>query len=679
MEKINNQQFLEEQRSEWRRKNWSIPDIRGEKFRWFDLVTGLINEIGEKGINNLDSIPNISKLDNLQTWRVYATFFKGLGLVNNTAGTLGLSENGKLFLNNLTKRKLADIIHEKVKLFGEVLNLISKSPITIKNANEIICNEYQLNWNNLSHIRQRFDWLEVLEMIQPIGDRKWEVTDKGKKALKDWLLISPMIMQPLDPKDKEINISNPPKEIAKLLNNLFEFPELLKKRNTYNIWAPSPNRIEKLRIIVQATTEKISRDDLFSFICSEFNLKKSSVESMLPFLRACGYIEEVGRNIYMATLPAKEWIETGDDLDFIRILHAHMQFVGEMLEQTKQDIIRNDLYVKAQDYGLNVDKTRWIAGLLIEAGLLEEGQYLHLKATPLGIKFMLTLPLLNINSLEEKQSDKIIEKYIDDPFERIVNRLENTARDPFAEKKIAGLAFEEAIAEIMRFMGFEVTKVGGSGDTDVLVEWYDNKKNKVRAIIDGKSKSTGQVHHSDVSDVAIDTHKDKNKANYVAIIGPNFSGETIISHALKKNIALITTEQLIKIAKASRDLGLSLEEIALIFKVPNGYSQLNLLIKTKKRELDIITNVITKFCKEQNQLGPLSPRDLFLLLKDTEGSPTLEELIDVFKILSNADIGILHQMDKNRLPENTMYLLYGGKKAVYRLQALATIIDKSMF
>lgn len=135
---------------------------------------------------------------------------------------------------------------------------------------------------------------------------------------------------------------------------------------------------------------------------------------------------------------------------------------------------------------------------------------------------------------------------------------------------------------------------------------------------------------------------------------------------------------MIEVAKSSIKYGLSLQEIFLIFQVPNGFSQLTELISIKQRELEIIANVIAKFCKEQEQLGALSPRNLFLLLRGTNVSPSLEELLNAFKTLSSEEVGILRAIDKNRLPENTMYLLYEVKKSVFRLRSLATVIEQSI-
>lgn len=93
----------------------------------------------------------------------------------------------------------------------------------------------------------------------------------------------------------------------------------------------------------------------------------------------------------------------------------------------------------------------------------------------------------------------------------------------------------------------------------------------------------------------------------MAIVGPGFSGDTIQNHARKKGFALITESQLIEIARASEEYGLSLQEIALAFQVPNGLSQLEEIISVKKRELDIISKVISQFRNEQELLDGISP------------------------------------------------------------------------
>ena len=199
---------------------------------------------------------------------------------------------------------------------------------------------------------------------------------------------------------------------------------------------------------------------------------------MMPFLKASGLLEEVGRNIYITSSVAKEWCETGVDIDFIRILHCHYRFVGEMILFAENDVTRNEIYQEAKEYGLNNEKARWIAGFLVEAGLLEEPQYLHLKATTFGMEFANTLPLTDKNVYMEEINSKenIVAETKKNPSENdLFERLSAAALDPLAEGKASGVAFEEEIAKVFRYMGFEAKRVGGPGNTDVVVRWIDDE------------------------------------------------------------------------------------------------------------------------------------------------------------------------------------------------------------
>lgn len=675
---------FQRQRNEWRKKGWSIPDLRGGKQNWFALVTGIINAVGNGTINDINDVPPINDVADIQPLNAYFPFFRGIGLLQIQSGTISLTDLGRGFKNNPSKKHFANIIQEKYRLFGETLNLLLPQPLTVEEVDSILCNMYGLDWKNLSNIRRRMDWLEVLSYIEPIGGRKWEVTEDGREAVKTWCLVSPEAVESLHSDSvEEIEIPDAPTEIGTLLKDLAESPSLHQKRNTYNIWVPSPNRIENLRVIIQFATERISKAELFQFIQKEFNLKVGSVESMLPFLKAGGLLEEVGRNIYIATPAAKAWLDTGNDLDFIRILHTHMRFVGEMINAAGNDIVRNDLYTQASYYGLNTEKARWIAGFLIEAGLLEEPQYLHLKATPLGKAFLLTLPIVDPPQKDHKAiSNTFVESDQKDEsaphegkIENVISLLLQASTDPMAEGKASGVAFEEEISKVFQLMGFEAKRIGGSGDTDVVVSWQDTNGKSVTAIIDGKSKSGGQVSHSDISDIAIDTHKEKNNASYVAIVGPAFSGDTIRNHARKKGFALITAIELGEIARATQSLGLSVQEIALLFQVPSGLSKLSELISERQRELEILTTVVSKMNKEQSDLGSLSPRDMFLLLRDNPISPSMEELQHAFNYLSETNIGVLHVASSKASPENTTYTIADGMRTVYYLRAVATAIE----
>lgn len=47
-----------------------------------------------------------------------------------------------------------------------MLNNLNESSATIEEVNKSICTKYGLDWKNLTNIRRRMDWLEVLDLIQ---------------------------------------------------------------------------------------------------------------------------------------------------------------------------------------------------------------------------------------------------------------------------------------------------------------------------------------------------------------------------------------------------------------------------------------------------------------------------------------------------------------------------------
>ena len=159
-----------------------------------------------------------------------------------------------------------------------------------------------------------------------------------------------------------------------------------------------------------------------------------------------------------------------------------------------------------------------VAGFLIEAGLLEETRYLHLKATRAGALMASSLPLegepAKTAEAPGTPDDERPEAEAASAGERLFERLLRASCDPAAEGKPSGTAFEEEIAEAFRYMGFDAKRLGGPGNTDVLVRWSDDEGGSFAAVVEGKSKSGGAVYHTDISDVSIDAHMEKAAATF---------------------------------------------------------------------------------------------------------------------------------------------------------------------
>ncbi|MFG1820723.1 restriction endonuclease [Kribbella sp. NPDC049174] len=684
-----------EQKALWRGQASSIPGLLGGKAVWLPLVLELVKQVGEGRAFDLDMRPELSfDAGGVQprsvgaspkaepaTWREYNGFLRALRLVENNGGELRLAAAGSELRSDPTPERLAVILADRIRLFAEVLAVIAEEPLTIDDVDERIRSRYKLSWRTNGGTRSRTDWQEVLGLIEPAGNRRWQIAPAGRSLLAGRMIVTPEAFDGED--ERAVNIPNPPAEIAALLDELSTSTRPHEARSTYNIWVPSPpsnpNKVENLRTIINAASERIERAELFSFVVQTFGLKPSSVESMLPFMRASGILIEVGRGVFEATPAARAWVESGDDLNFIRILHANMRFVGEMIRAVERDVTRNEMYAEAALFGLNTEKSRWIASFLLNTELIEESRYGSLRATALGTALVTELPLAEAPPTFAKVSDHVgvARRTTEVPSVGLSDELTRLSREPLARGQASGRAFENAVRDVFLAMGFEARLISGSGDTDVLITWCDVDGTRTTAIIEAKARSSGHVTHADVSDVAIETHKHRHHASLVAIVGPSFSGDTIKNMASQKEWVLLDAERLGTLSESSIALGLRPYEVGRLFLAPNGLSQLDDLIAARERELNIVSFVLAKLAEEMRETGEaLSARDIYRDGRKTELAPSVEEIVVAIETMSQLQIDALRMVDAADDPRFATYVLGEASAATRRLRALADAIER---
>lgn len=99
-----------EQIAEWKRKVWPIPEMRGKKQIWYQLVKSLVIQIEENTIDDLKSIPELQFPTDQWCWKDYLPFLRGVGFVIIQSKALKLTKDGQNFATKPSKRKLADQI-----------------------------------------------------------------------------------------------------------------------------------------------------------------------------------------------------------------------------------------------------------------------------------------------------------------------------------------------------------------------------------------------------------------------------------------------------------------------------------------------------------------------------------------------------------------------------------------
>lgn len=673
------------QRNRWMQQAASVPNLLCGKEEMFPLSLELIRMVDHGEAVDLDARPQLSNVESAKTWRQYSYVLRQMGLVENRKGVLRLTADGSELLKDESRSRLASLMADRTRLFAEVLGLLVREPLTVEEANAELVESYNLDWKTVNNTRLRMTWLEILGLVEWLGGRKQSATADGRALFDTWEIVTPSALAIHD-SGEVVDIPEAPGEISALLERLAADRDAQQARNTYNIWVPSPkddpNKIENMRTCIAAAGDQIEKDALLRFIADRFGLKRSSVDSMLPFMRAAGLLQEVRRGVFSATPVGKAWLQSGSDIDFIRILHANMKFVGELIRAARINVPRNDVYQEGVKYGLNKDKVRWRTAFMVESGLLIETSWSSVQATATGLRLIETLPLAEPSVLEvaaERESAPALTPTVREPDEvsRIVESLMRTSVDPSADGRAPGAAFEGCIENAFRHMGFYAQRIGGSGDTDILVQWYSGGSLRT-AVVDGKSTSSGRVAHNNVSDIAIDAHKEKRSAGYVAIIGPAFSGDTIKNVARKKKWALVTADELGQIVGSSEELGLGPAEIGILFEVPDGLSRLAGLIDARQRELDILTLVISRLKVESETEEAVSARDISLIERGSQLAPNIDELLETFRLFDRLDSDIVRSVEDVQDPRYATFRIGDARPAAKRLRALAAAIERGL-
>ena len=355
-----------------------------------------------------------------------------------------------------------------------------------------------------------------------------------------------------------------------------------------------------------------------------------------------------------------------------------MRYVGEMIRTVQNDVTRRAMYADAATYGLNVDKARWIAGFLLDTGLIDEPRYGSLRATPRGSVLMAELPLAEVlsNSPGDVTSATDGAFTTAAPLSTLRADLDRFAREPLGGGTISGHAFERTVGLVFRAMGFGTRVISGPGNTDVLVQWSEVDGSTRTAVVEAKSRSAGMVTHTDVSDVAIETHKSRHKAEFVAIVGPGFSGDTIKNMADQKHWALISAGELGEILDASDALGLLPSEIASLFRVPGGLQEIRDGIDARRREFDVVSFVLEKLVGELRETGEaISARDISRDGRTTELSPQVDEVLIAIANLERLGGGALRRVEMADDPKFTTYRIGDARAAARRLRAMAGAIE----
>ena len=408
-----------------------------------------------------------------------------------------------------------------------------------------------------------------------------------------------------------------------------------------------------------------SQSELAARMADHFGLTESAARSRLGFLKKVGFL---GLDSGVWVLPEfiKLWLLDRDPAPLVARLHQKVQFIGEMLKGLKQPMTTADLrrwagkkYLMGWETNTQIDNRR---GWLQSAGLIERNSDGLLCLTADGSGF---LELVVVQPTLDRQSPKPGD--IDGPkkrHERAVLDLGegDPSRDLGAgspdrateiSRQVTCAAtdsknptqFERALRDAFRYLGFAAEHLGGSGQTDVLVDARFGGDASYRVAIDAKTTSAPSLQDHQVDWDTLTEHRLKHEADYSMLVGPNPSGGRLMERAQLHNVAVLSADALAGLCELHSVRPLGLADYRTMFEqsgevdlseIEERAEEANRLVTLAKRLVDAIADLA-------RDLGPLTANQLRLTMyhQDSEDLPTQAEIEAMLAALASPLMGAI--------------------------------------
>lgn len=609
------------------------------------------------------------RLDNTVAWPTNdrtTTLRNGLhglgrcGLIRRVdPSTVELTESARAWIVDGDELQLIRILHENVQFIGELLYAISNSSdgLTHEEIRVIATEAYRLSWKNIQPARKWTSWLRAAGCVFLRFNSRIEITDVGRELLGQLKTATPEDVNGpnLSPLETDDFLAGP--GLIKAAVNELDYDRLQNRSFGYGyIPRPMGSTIPgTMRTLMAMVGVEVERSQFVANCAETFALSEPLAPRPLTTLMILGFVVQTDATRYSATEIGREWLESGSDLDLVRIFHAKLAVVGELLDAV-------EFYDKAPElsryasrvYGFrhDVDGIRIRLHLLTACGLLQEYALGRFRLTTLGETFRGGLPRLQPDESSQNEEDMQPSdrtKEIETRRYATLSEAGSARADVIADELMQSAfdsshpeRLEAAVRDAFSYLGFGAELLGGSGRTDVLVSFSVSPGETVVVAVDAKSASSGVVAEGSINFDTIAEHKEQHSATLSCLVGPSFHQSRIPKRAKERGVALLETDLLASAVRKQDSMALSTRDLAKIFDA-NLSPETSLADSWRKAERKnrLFSSVIVALSREAQEIdvvtkGSLTPDHLYVLLRsDLESKPDLIEIQRTLSLLTS--------------------------------------------
>lgn len=401
-------------------------------------------------------------------------------------------------------------------------------------------------------------------------------------------------------------------------------------------------------------------DDMPQIIAEMFSVTDKRSELLEGFLRKVSILTDDHGSEALTDWAAR-WFSTGDDRIVIALLHSRTKFIGEFLHATRSPITHAELLgIANTEYGLGWDTEAQITrrrGWLQSAGFITVNAEQRLVITAAGEALLqeLTLeaPGIRPTPADVPATEPAVPASWPAPVLAPPTAVQPQASgvdelaDELTESSVDSSnpdRFERAVARAFAYLGFHSKWIGGSGNTDVLVDSPPSDA-PFRLIVDCKTSASGAVTDGQVDWITLKDHKVKHKADNVAVVAPNPSGSRLFERAKEQGVTVMSCAQLVNVCRQHAAAPLGYRTYQRLFDTP-GAADISAAAEDAEewlRHASLARLVLSTLRERSGKLGRLSAHDIFVILSVAGEDGATES--EVHTILSSLASPLLALVD----------------------------------
>ncbi len=428
--------------------------------------------------------------------------------------------------------------------------------------------------------------------------------------------------------------------------------------------------MHSLRTICYTINESsLTFSELVNWMCAEYDLSQRSAQMRLRFLEKAGLINQP-EGIMRLEEQTRTWLaESGEDKQIIAVMHRHVKFMGEMLSELEDPKSIEQLrQVAATHYGIDWQLQTQInnrRGWFESANLIETSSH-GLELTPDGhdlLSKLLTQQRDKTQTLEFRVGESR-----QDP---LLTNLDILSSEILASSTDSGnpTRFERAVRDAFRFIGYVSEHISGSGKTDVLLTAPLGRDALYRVAVDAKTTASGSLSDGQVDWATLKDHRELHRADYSLLVAPRPTGQRLFLRAKEFSVCVLSADQLVELCRTHAGGQLSLVEYRQLFANP-GEIDLSSVVEQADHYMRL-RRVATTICgllpEKTNQHGPMSARDIQLVLHDEEPEVSESEIKLLLEMLSHPLVGAVHKFNGDRnLGSTNGYVLASSRSTCRR-------------